>query len=382
LAIIAAVVGVVLIMVILWEGFEIVVLPRRVTRRLRLSRLFFRSFWYSWRTMIDVFIPKKSRETWLSFFGPLSNLFILTVWVIVLIVSFALLHWATGSTVRPAEGNAGFFTDLYLSGTTFFTLGLGDVIPLTNLSRFLVAVESGMGFAFLALVISYIPALNTSLARREVSISLLDARAGSPPSAAEMLRRHTGENGLEALRKLLEEWEKWSAELLESHLSYPVLAYYRSQHDNESWLGALTTILDTCSLITVSLEGICTRQAKLTFAIARHAVVDLSLVFKRPPQKLVHDRLPPEALTKLHTVLTEAGLKMNTTDAAGQQLAELRETYEPYVNGLALFFRMNLPPWVLARPKMDNWQVSAWEPAGSKLFRKAGTGKGEENEHF
>ncbi len=377
---IAALVGVALIIIVLWEGFEIVVLPRRVTRRFRLSRFFFRSFWYSWRAMVAVLIPKKYRETWLSFFGPLSNLFMITVWVSVLIVSFGLLLWAEGSPIQIAKGRVTIFTDLYLSGTTFFTLGLGDVVPLTGLSRFLTIVETGMGFGFLALVISYLPALTSSLARREVSISLLDARAGTPPSAAEMLRRHSGEHGMEALRKLLEEWERWSAELLESHLSYPVLAYYRSQHDNESWLGALTAIMDTCALLMITVEGVCTRQAELTFAIARHTVVDLALVFRRAPQKPAHDRLPPATLAKLEAILTEAGLRMNKGEAVDQRLGEMRETYEPYVNSLASFFRMNLPPWVTDKPKMDNWQVSAWEPSGAR-FRKVKAEEGD-TEHF
>ena len=377
---IAALVGVALIIIVLWEVFEIVVLPRRVTRRFRLSRFFFRSFWYSWRATVGVFIPKKYRETWLSFFGPLSNLFMLTVWVSVLIAGFGLLLWAEGSPVQIAKGRVTLFTDLYLSGTTFFTLGLGDVVPLTGLSRFLTIVETGMGFGFLALVISYLPALTSSLARREVSISLLDARAGTPPSAAEMLRRHSGEHGMEALRKLLEEWERWSAELLESHLSYPVLAYYRSQHDNESWLGALTAIMDTCALLMITVEGVCTRQAELTFAMARHTVVDLALVFRRAPQKPAHDRLPPATLAKLEAILTEAGLRMNRGEAVDQRLEEMRETYEPYVNSLAAFFRMNLPPWVTDRTKMDNWQVSAWGRSGARL-RKAKAEEGD-TEHF
>src|SRR5208283_5229990 len=258
------------------------------------------------RAMVGVLIPNRLRETWLSFFGPLSNLFMIFIWVNGLIVSFALLHWAAGTPVHAPEGNAGFLTDLYFSGTTFFTLGLGDVVPRTILSRFLTVAESGLGFGFLAIVISYLPALNQSLARREVSISLLDARAGSPPSAAEMLRRHSGEHGMEALRRLLEEWERWSAELLEGHLSYPVLAYFRSQHENESWLGALTAILDTCALLMIGLEGSCSRQAELTFAIARHAVVDLALVFRTAPKKPAHDRLTPATLAKLHSILTEA----------------------------------------------------------------------------
>src|SRR5262249_57799774 len=119
------------------------------------------------------------------------------------------------------------------------------------------------------------PFIYGSFSKREVDISLLDSRAGTPPTAGELLRRHSYENGQNALHDLLKDWERWSAELMESHLSYPVLAYFRSQHDNQSWIASLTAILDACALVLVGVECACERQAELTFPIARHAVVNL-----------------------------------------------------------------------------------------------------------
>src|SRR5512139_401581 len=176
-----------------------------------------------------------------------------------------------------------------------------------------------MGFGFLALVIGYLPVLNQSFSRREVNISLLDARAGSPPTAAEMLRRHCHDRGMEDLQQLFHEWERWSADLLESHLSYPVLAYFRSHHDNQSWLGALTAILDASAFAIVCLEGACERQAQLTFAITRHTVVDLAQVFNCPPREPKEDRLPPSEWKRLSTILTEEGLKLREEGEAQQK---------------------------------------------------------------
>jgi hypothetical protein len=377
-ATVATISGIALILLVLWEGFETIILPRRVTRRFRLTRFFYRSSWRPWVKMVKILVPARRRETWLSYFGPLSLLLLLSFWAGGLISGFALIHWALGSAVLARDGGAGFLTDLYLSGTTFFTLGLGDVIPRTSLARLLVVVESGMGFAFLALVIGYLPALNQSFARREVSISLLDARAGSPPTASEMLRRHGHERGKEALRQLLHEWERWSAEFLEGHLSYPVLAYFRSQHDNQSWLAALTAILDTCALIMAGLEGACERQAELTFAMARHAVIDLSLVFRTSPRAPILDRLPPEKLTELRSLLTESGQKLREGDAVDRKLRELRLLYEPYVHALATYFRVSLPPWSAEEGWVDNWQGSFWERP-DKGRKAAGKGSAE---HF
>jgi hypothetical protein len=362
--IVAIIIGITLIIVVLWEGFETIILPRRVTRRYRLTRFFYRNSWSHWVKIVNTLIPLRQRETWLSYFGPLSLLVLLSVWAVVLISGYALIHWALGSTVLSTDGRTGFFADLYLSGTTFFTLGLGDALPRTTLTRLLVVVESGMGFAFLALVIGYLPALNQSFASREVRISLLDARAGSPPTASELLRRHSHKEGKESLRQLLHEWEYWSAELLEGHLSYPVLAYFRSQHDNQSWLAALTAILDSCAMIMAGLEGACERQAELTFAMARHAVVDLSLVFIRGPMETYPDRLPPEKLVELRLLLASNGQKLHEGDAVGRKLQELRLLYEPYINSLATHFQLTLPPWIADESWVDNWQGNFWERHG------------------
>src|SRR5213079_306527 len=162
-----------------------------------------------------------------------------------------------------------------------------DVVPRTPIAKTLTVIEAGTGFAFLALVIGYFPVIYQAFSRREMAISLLDARAGSPPTAGELLWRYRWDKSGDALAELLREWERWAADVLESHLSYPALAYFRSQHYNQSWLGALTTILDASALIMVGRErgGHCARQAALTFAMARHALVDLAQVFNTPPHQ-------------------------------------------------------------------------------------------------
>src|SRR5262249_12591452 len=182
---------------------------------------------------------------------------------------------------------------VYMSGTTLFTLGLGDVTPHSAFAKFATVVETGTGFAFLALVISYLPVLSQAFSKREVSISMLDARAGSPTTCSELLRRHGLDHVPDDLGALRTEWERWPAELLESPISFPVLAFYRSQHDNQSWIAALTTILDACALVIASVEGGPVREARLTYAMARHAVTDMCNVFGRKPRLPPEDPLPP-----------------------------------------------------------------------------------------
>src|SRR5262249_19883792 len=152
-------------------------------RRFRQTRAFYRLLWTPWRAVAIRLPEGDRRESVLTVFGPLSLLLLIALWAFGLIVSFALLHWGLGSQLRDAHGASGFGMDLYMSGTTFVTLGLGDVTPYTPVARLLTVLESGMGFAFLALVIGYVPLISQAFSRREVSISTLDARAGSPLTA-------------------------------------------------------------------------------------------------------------------------------------------------------------------------------------------------------
>jgi ion channel len=357
--------GVVIFLVVLWDAFEAIILPRRVTRKFRLTRIYYLLTWRSWKFYARLISSRKTRESFLGFYGPISLLFLIGVWAFGLVVAFGMMQYGAGSAVNVTAAGAqtGLNTDLYLSGTTFFTLGLGDVIPRSNLARLLVVTEAGFGFGFLAAVIGYLPFIYGAFGRRETNISLLDARAGTPPTAGELLRRHSYPNGKEALRQLFQEWELWCAELLESHLSYPVLAYFRSQHDNQSWIGALTAILDACALTIAGIEGACGKQAELTFAIARHAVADLCQVFNATPCAPQVDRLSPETLQKIRHKLAEHGSTLSATSEADQKLQELRGMYEAYVNALAIHLNQSLPPWIPDKKSKDNWQTTAWAQA-------------------
>lgn len=378
--IVAGIVGAVLLVAVLRDAFETIVLPRRVTRHLRLTRLFYLNTWRPWRGLAGR-CPQKRRELFLAYFGPLSLIVLLGVWAFGQITAFALLQYAAGSQVSAPDGSVGLWTDLYLSATSFFTIGLGDVVPRTPLARALVATEGGMGLGFLAMVIGYLPVIYQAFSRREVSISLLDARAGSPPTAGELLRRHNRDGGMEALQQLLADWERWGAELMESHLSYPVLCYFRSQHSNQSWLGALTAVLDTSALLIAGVEGACQEQAKLTFAIARHAMVDLSQIFVTRPAEPERDRLPAEELARLRATLAAAGLRLRDTPEAAQKLAELRRLYEPYLYSLGDFLLMELPPWIPTGKLADNWQTTAWSRNGGPPETQA-LAEFEHKDHF
>ncbi|HVS80171.1 MAG TPA: potassium channel family protein [Pyrinomonadaceae bacterium] len=364
--------GTFLIVVVLWDVFETIVLPRRVTRRVRLTRLFYRACWSPWSAICRIVRDSKRRETLLSVFGPLSILVLLTVWALALLTAFAMVHWAIGSRIA-SSGPTGFFSDLYYSGTTFFTLGLGDVTPVGRAARAVTVIEASMGIGLLALVIGYLPVLYQAFSRREVHISMLDARAGTPPTAVELLRRHQEARSLESLHQLLRDWEGWAADLMESHLSYPVLCFFRSQHNNQSWLASLSTVLDTCSLVMVGIDGMAKWQAQLTFKMARHAIVDIAQIFNTSPLKHDAQRLPDEHLARLRSILSDSGVIMSSEPGDDGTLLDLRAMYEPYVEVLSRYLMMPLPGWLPKPRATDNWQTSAWEntpAANEQPFRK------------
>ena len=376
----ATIAGILIIAVVLLDAFETVVLPRRVQRSFRLTSWFYRHTWRPW-TRVARFIPSPSRrESFLSYFGPLSILLLLLFWAAGLIFGFALLQFGAGEHVQLGQEHITFGSLVYLSGETFFTLGLGDITPVSTISRALTVLEGGMGFAFLGIVIGYLPTVYSAFSAREIEISLLDARAGSPPSALELLTRLGCCPDQAVLDAIFRGWERWAAEILESHLSYPVLSFFRSQHGNQSWVAAITTILDTSALIMVGVGSIRPEQARLTFAMARHAVVDLAQVVNAKYDPHAPDRLPPETLSRLRQKLTEVGLSVKDGEDTDEQLSHLRSLYEAYVWGLSRNLRLALPDWVPSERKKDNWQNAPWD----RMIQARGLGERVHvaDEHF
>ena len=298
---------------------------------------------------------------YLSLYGPLSLIALLVVWAAGLILGFGIVQWGGGSHILTTGGTHSFGTDVYESGTTFFTLGLGDVIPQNTVARIVTVIEAGVGFGFLGLVITYVPILYQAFSRREVPISLLDARAGSPPRAVELIRRLGEYDDLASLRPLLLEWERWCGELLESMLSYPSLAYFRSQHDNQSWLAALTMMLDASALILVGMDGAPIGPARLVFAMGRHAIVDICQYLNTPPIKPTTDRLPPGDVARMRAILSANGVPLQEDEATNKRLRELRHLYEPFVNGAATRLLLTLPLWMPDPEAKDNWETTAWD---------------------
>jgi hypothetical protein len=299
-----------LLATVLVDVFTAVVLARRAQRLFRVTQIFYQLTWTPYAALARRIASGRRREDYLSIYGPLSLLTLFACWAIGLIAGFGLLQWAVGLQIRNVDASIG--AAIYFSATVLGTLGLAE--PLNVISKWIMVVEAGFGLSFLALVLSYLPVFYQSFSSRELRISLLDARAGSPPAAAELVLRQ-GPNP-EKLEQQLANWEEWAAELLQSQLSYPMLAYFRSQHGNQSWLAALTATVDASALVIVCSEGDLKRQAELTFAMGRHTFVDLANVFRTKPVRPSQDRLPAEVWSRpgsAHRFLSRFPIRFRTS---------------------------------------------------------------------
>jgi len=387
----AIIFGCVIIGVVLLDAFETVVLPRRVTRTFKLTAWFYRRTWIPWRNIAGHLRTPSRQQNFLGYFGPLSLILLLEFWAASLILGFALVQYGIGGHEQLSHEPLTFGRIVYHSGQTFFTLGYGDILPTSTLARALSVLEAGMGFAFLGVVIGYLPVVYASFSRREIQISMLDARAGSPPTAVELLVRLAGSSENPAidqivLDEVLRDWERWAGELLESGISYPVLSFFRSQHSNQSWLGALMTMLDVTSLVITGIEGIHPGQARLTFAMARHAAVDLAQVVNARYDPQAAERLPDADFDTLRQTLAAAGLKLRTSDEARQKLNKLRSMYEPYIHSTARNLMVALPPWQQPVKTRDNWQAGPWDrmiqAKGLAVLGQKPVGPRADEDHF
>ncbi len=331
--------GGVLILAMLVEFFVAFMLPRRVKRDPRIARGIYAALWRPWRAVAALLSPA-AEDTVLGFFGPLALLVELVVWVLGIMVGFALLQWAFGS--KLGAGSYSFGDDVYFSSGEFLSAAVSTA-PIGSAAKALSLAEAATGVAVLFIVIGYLPSVYFAFSRREIAVSQLGTRAGTPPSALHLLRRVSEHGRWDDLRDYLAEAEEWVAELMETHLSYPLLAYYRSQHVNQNWLAALTTIVDTSAAVIAGLPEGEPTVSEQTYAIGRHALSDLAHVFRVRPGDA--NRLKDETFAALQNALEPWERASIDAETMRRRLDHLRSAYEPNAIGLSVSLALPLSGW-------------------------------------
>jgi hypothetical protein len=349
--VLAAILGCGLVLIVLIDAFNTIMLARRAEHVFRIARIFYRMTWSPFAAIGRRMKSGRWREEFLSVYGPLSLLALFGFWACGLVTGFGLLQWAIG--MAPGAYKGSLATDLYLSAAALFTMTTGD--PKNPASRVVAVAEGGLGTGFLGLVIGYLPVLYQSFSNRELQISLMDARAGSPPSASELLRSSPAR--AEKLEQQLEDWEKWEAQVLENHLSFPMMAYFRSQHPNQSWLTSLVAMADSAAVIRLCSKGDLRDQAELTFAMARHAISDIAAVFGPAKEPAPRERMSESDFLQIRRIISSRTDFYDPGLLSWTELQRCRQLYEVEAFTLSDHLLMSLPPWVADEASREDWRA-------------------------
>src|SRR5256714_1923946 len=272
--------GLLLIGLVLYDVFQAVIVPRPSTSGLGFARYIVAVSWRVWRRYGESISRADKRERRLGAYAPFVLVFLLFFWGAVLILGYRLVLDGLRDQVTPRPPD--LWTSLYFAGTSFITIGFGDVTPVGPAARVVALAAGATGLVLVALAITLIFSLYASFQRREVLVVTLDSPAGAPPSGVQLLESMGQLKLTDDLPALFLSWEKWAAEVLDSHLAYPLLCFFRSSHDNESWVSALGALLDAATLCLTTVEGCPEGRAKLLLAIGGHLVEDVSRYFRIP----------------------------------------------------------------------------------------------------
>ena len=341
--------GVALIAWVLYDVFNTVILPRPSPARFRPAGLLTRGSWAVWRRYADASKTADRRERRLGIFAPAAVMALLGLWIVLMILGFGLVMHALASDIQPPLPDLG--TAFYFAAITLLTVGYGDFVPVAAASRIASIAAGTVGLGIVALTITYLFSLYANFQRRELQVVTLDARAGAPPSGTTLLVTCAAfDDDAVELEGIFEEWERWSAEVLESHLAYPILMFFRSTHDHESWVSAIGAVLDAATLLLTTVEGGPRGQATATHGIGAHLVEDIGRFFRFIVDSGSVDTGPMIERVEYDNAreqLRAAGyVLMADADASWAKFAKKRAQYAGPLNALARY--LDVPPaqWI------------------------------------
>jgi hypothetical protein len=331
--------------VLLWtllDVFRTLVMPRAARGRFRLSRMLFAPIWYPWRWVGVRRNTVQARERVLAAAAPFFFFVLLIGWVCLALLGYALILWSPAFVHGMGSGDGSFADAIYHSGTSLFTLGFGGGVA-TGWTRAIAVLGGATGLGLFAVVIAYLPVLYQAFNRREVGVLLLDTRAGSPPSGPELLHRMGSAGVASTLPQLFAEWERWVADVLETHMSYPLLVLFRSPHDYTSWVTSLGSVLDAATLLLTSVEDEPEERAKLLYGTGVHAVEDLFYYLRLTERETVIGRDEFEDVLR---DMKEDGFSVRPVDDAFDRFTQKRAKYAPRLDAIAVLLAAPPGQWI------------------------------------
>lgn len=343
--------GMAILIVALVDVFQTVIVPRAEDTFFRVSRYATRALWRLWPPLARAIYPGNAdaREDLLGTYAPFALMFQLALWVGMLLWGWGLLFYGLRAQLHPP--NISFGSAVYFAGTSLMTIGYGDIVPVTMLTRAFAIVTAASGLGVVAIVISFLFAVFGAFQRRETFVVTIGARAGAPPSGVGLLAVHAGAGILSDLAEVFRQAQTWTAEVMESHLAYPILIYFRSSHDYESWVGTLGTVLDAAALVistldSESMENAQTQgQARILYELGRHLVVDFTAYFRLG----THEGAVGVERGEFDAAcdhLQKKGYRIRDRDAGWTEFARLRSTYAEALNAMARWLEIPPVQWV------------------------------------
>ena len=340
--------GAIIVLIVLFDVFQTVVLPRPTPAVFRPSAGAIVVLWKMTFRLAMGLRSSARRELVLGTFAPFVVVVLLVAWVMLLVTGYGLMLFALRNDVQPVLDSLG--TALYFSGVALFTLGFGDCLARGAAVRVLVLLEAGTGLGIVALVITFLFTLFGAYQRRETLVISLSARAGAPPSGLVLLETYAKFAMVPELAQVFAAWETWSAEVLDSHLSYPLLAFFRSTHDNQSWISALGAVLDAAALVLTTIDGGPRGAAYLLQAVGTHLVGDLGQYFRLDGSGDPY--VEEDEFRMARERLLAAGYHLREASQAWAAFAHLRSEYAGILNAMARQWATPPALWIGDRSRL------------------------------
>jgi hypothetical protein len=334
-------VGFLCLALVLWDVFQTIVVPRPTPGRFRITRYLIQPTWSAWRALGARSRSELARDQLYGLYAPAAVIALLATWLLLLTVGYGLVLFAVRADLQPAP--ADLISSIYLGGNSILTLGSAGVVAVGPFGRLFTLLAAATGLGVVALAVTFLFSLYGSYQRREALVVTLLARAKAPPSAVTLLETY-GRLGMTGeLAALFSDWERWSAEVLDSHVAYPILCYFRSSHDNASWISAVGAVLDAACLVLTTIRGVPRGPAKLMTRVGSHLVEDVSNYFRLQGDGASVDRT---AFDYAHGRLAAAGYEVEDANSAWHAFERVRGTYAGRLEALARFWATPAPIWL------------------------------------
>jgi len=353
--------GIAAIVLALIDVFQSVIVPRAATVTYRMSFAVARSLWALWPHAANLLYGRNAdrRENFFATFAPLALVVTLGVWVVVLVLGYGAILWALRVQITPFPHS--YWDTVYFAGSSLLTIGFGDIVARHGLARFVSLCAGVSGLGVVSITTAYLFAIFGTFQQRETFIVTIAARAGSPPSGVGLLEFALTTSTHESFPSIMREGQRWIASLMESHLAYPILAYFRSSHDDQSWVATLGVLLDASALATTAFDPPKLGEAAVSSMIGRHAVHDLSSYFHLLGN-VADPGIGRDEFDRAYERLASVGYRLRNRDVAWTDFAELRSEYAGPLNAMARFFQIPPVQWIGDRSLLVSHQHAAQNP--------------------